>query len=142
MKLRNLLAVSALAAMLSSAPAYAVTPASGYCGEGGGSENTVSWSVDADGVLTLSGQWTEDSKNFEGYMRNFLREPYGPWSKDIVKIVIKKGVRRIGSSAFRGCTKVKEVVFEDKDSPINSAMTFSIDVNRWKVSHFRKNRWN
>lgn len=124
MKLRTLLAASVFAAILSSVPAYAVTPASGYCGEGGGSENTVSWSVDADGVLTLSGQWTEDSKNFEGYMRNFLREPYGPWSKDIVKIVIKKGVRRIGSSAFRGCTKVKEVVFEDKDSPIK----FSYDV--------------
>lgn len=110
--------------MLSSIPAYAVTPASGYCGEKGGNEKTVSWSVDANGVLTLSGQWTENSKGFVGRMQNFLSEPYGPWSKDIVKIVFKKGVRRVGSSAFRDCSKVKEVVFEDQYNPI----TFSYDV--------------
>lgn len=123
MKLRILLALSAFAAILSSVPAYAVTPASGYCGDGG-YEKTVSWSVDADGVLTLSGQWTESAKGFVGYMKNFLREPYGPWSKDIVKIVFKKGIRRVGSSAFRGCSKVKEVVFEDQYNPI----TFSYDI--------------
>lgn len=112
--------------MLSSVPAYAITQASGYCGDGTGTSNekTVSWSVDANGVLTLSGQWTPGAKGSIGYTQNFLREPYGPWSKDIVKIVIKKGVRRIGSSAFRGCSKVKEVVFEDKDNPIE----FSYDV--------------
>ena len=57
MKLRTLLAASAFAAMLSSVPTYAVTPASGYCGVID-YEKTVSWSVDAKGVLTLSGTIT------------------------------------------------------------------------------------
>ncbi len=123
MKLKSLFtAVVVLAS--SSVSAEAVTPASGYCGKEGGSEKTVSWSVDADGVLTLSGEWTESSKGFVGYMQDFLREPYGPWSKDIVKIIFKKGIRKVGSSAFRGCSKVKEVVFEDQYNPIE----FSYDV--------------
>ena len=93
MKLRTLLAVSALAAMLSSVPAYAVTPASGYCGEGGGSENTVSWSVDANGVLTISGEWTPSSTGFVGYMQNFLREP------NIVLNKIKKKKKEVVTKA-------------------------------------------
>ena len=118
MKLRNLLAVSALAAMLSSAPAYAVTPASGYCGVID-YEKTVSWSVDAKGVLTLSGTWTSSSKGSVGYMERYTNAPYGgPWGKDIVKIVFKKGVRSVGAYAFRGCSKVKEVVFENNYNPI------------------------
>ena len=118
MKLRTLLAASAFAAMLSSVPAYAVTPASGYCGVID-YEKTVSWSVDAKGVLTLSGTWTSSSKGSVGYMERYTNAPYGgPWGKDIVKIVFKKGVRSVGAYAFRGCSKVKEVVFENNYNPI------------------------
>ena len=116
MKLRTLLAVSALAAMLSSVPAYA---ASGYCGTIG-YEKTVSWSVDAKGVLTLSGTWTSSSTGSVGHMERYTNAPYGgPWGKDIVKIVFKKGVRSVGAYAFRGCSKVKEVVFESQYNPID-----------------------
>ena len=118
MKLRTLLAASVFAAILSSVPAYAVTPASGYCGVID-YEKTVSWSVDAKGVLTLSGTWTSSSKGSVGYMERYTNAPYGgPWGKDIVKIVFKKGVRSVGAYAFRGCSKVKEVVFENNYNPI------------------------
>ncbi len=118
MNLKTLLAVSALIAMLSSVPAYAVTPASGYCGVTD-YEKTVSWSVDAKGVLTLSGKWTSSSKGSVGYMERYTNAPYGgPWGKDIVKIVFKKGVRSVGAYAFYGCSKVKEVVFESQYNPI------------------------
>ncbi|MBR1483353.1 MAG: leucine-rich repeat protein [Ruminococcus sp.] len=65
-----------------------------------GSFGNLSWNLDDNGVLTFSGSGAIPNYGFD-------------WSsRPIKKIIINDSVTAIGDCAFRGCTKLKEVVFE------------------------------
>ena len=73
--------------------------ASGYCGAEG-NEESVSWTLDSNGLLTISGT---------GKMRNY---DYAPWwdnRKIIKKVVITEGMTSIGNSAFIYCTSLSSI---------------------------------
>ena len=68
------------------------------CGE------NLTWSLDSDGVLTISGT---------GYMTQYIGEKPG-WYEDrnkIKSIIIMPGVTSIGSHAFDDCTNVETIIF-------------------------------
>ncbi len=74
--------------------AYAAT--SGSCGASGAS---VTWSIDANGVLTITGT---------GAMKDYSTD--GPWTESSVKqVVIGAGVTSIGNYAFKGCVNMTAV---------------------------------
>lgn len=78
--------------------------ASGICGEEG-NEESVSWSIDTNGILTISGA---------GSMMDYSSENPSPWTiaKPIItKVVIGEGVKAIGDYTFYGCTELKYVDF-------------------------------
>ena len=66
-----------------------------------------SWSVDDNGVLTISGNTRMD---------NYFSEPQArtaPWGKDVTAVVIKDGVKSIGNYAFYNCQKLKSITIPD-----------------------------
>jgi len=73
--------------------------ASGFCGAEGDGTN-LTWTLQSDGVLTLSGEGTMDDGS--------------PWrtQRDKIKhIVIEDGVTSIGASAFYNCTNAESATF-------------------------------
>ena len=70
----------------------------------------LSWSVDDNGVLTISGNTPMDN------YYNYFREPQArtaPWGKDVTAVVIKDGVKSIGNYAFYNCQKLKSITIPD-----------------------------
>ena len=104
------LAVLMIASLLPATALAAVIVASGTCGaEGNGSNLT--WTLDREGVLTISGS---------GYMYDYGL--YGaPWygSRSRVKsAVIADGVTSIGNCAFEDCTSLTSVTIPDSVTSI------------------------
>ncbi len=83
---------------------------SGECGADG---DNLTWTLDADGTLTISG---------EGAMADYHLSTLPPWAgykENIKEIVIEEGVTELGRFAFYGHTAVKDV------SIANSVTTFT-----------------
>lgn len=78
--------------------------ASGVCGE-----TDVSWVLDTEGTLTLSGTGSHGS--------------YAPWltnyRNDIERVVIESGVTNVGYSAFGQCPNLKNVTIADTVTEID-----------------------
>lgn len=77
-----------------------IVPASAV---GGSFNNGVTWSIDADGVLTFSG---------EGEVRNYDYVWDLPWLEqrtDITKVVFEEGITHMGGRVAYCCTEVTEV---------------------------------
>ena len=75
----------------------------------------LSWSVDDNGVLTISGNTPMD---------NYYREPQArtaPWGKDVTAVVIKDGVKSIGDYAFYNCKKLKSITIPDSVTRIGDS---------------------
>ena len=73
-------------------------PADGVCGEG------VTWQLDTDGTLTISGggaMYDADTAD---------EIPWNEYKSDINRVVISEGVTSISSYAFRACYNLAEVV--------------------------------
>ena len=68
--------------------------ASGSCGEG------VTWSRDADGVLTISGSGAVDDKAFQ-------------YDKTIKRLIVEPGVTAIGTYAFGDCSYLVDVTLPE-----------------------------
>ena len=96
----SLLLALVLAATLLPVQALGATVvASGNCGEQG---NNVKWSLDSDGVLTISG---------EGKMRNYSSAST-PWYNirtSIKKVNMEGGVSSVGKHVFYECTSLTSV---------------------------------
>ena len=81
---------------------------SGYCGastnEGG--EESVTWSLDDEGTLTVSGS---------GAMADYEYDdaPWYDYRSSIKQIVIENGVTSIGDAAFNCCTSLSSVTIAD-----------------------------
>jgi hypothetical protein len=97
MKKRVFNLVLVFAMMFACVPIVATAATSGTCG------NNLTWTLDGDGTLTISGT---------GEMTNWERYSDVPWygsCYDIKKVVIKNGVTSIGNCAFWDCSRLTSV---------------------------------
>lgn len=70
---------------------------SGNCGK------NITWALDDDGVLTLTGQ---------GDMPNFFKNDSIPWQgKNVVSVIVGDGITCIGARSFYGCSSLCSVNF-------------------------------
>ena len=115
--MKKLVSVCLCALMLLSVLPFsafaAKTVASGVCGE------HLSWTLDSDGVLTVSGTGEMDP-----YVSEEMGDDIAPWyalREQIVKIVIKDGVQSVGDYAFYDCENLRSVSFADSVAEIGAA---------------------
>ena len=92
--LSALLALAMLLALLPTAAFAADIVDSGTCGAESDGSN-VTWELDSDGTLTISGKGEMKDYNFYGE-----RSPWDPKKDQIQKVVIRDGVTTIGKDAF------------------------------------------
>lgn len=72
---------------------------SGTCG------NNLTWSMNSEGTLTISGT---------GEMSNYSQNGYQPWNRaDIKTLIIQNGVTSIGNYAFYGSTNMTSAIFPE-----------------------------
>ena len=100
-KLLVILLILSLLAGLLALPATAATVlASGDCGKTG---NDVTWTLDRDGLLTVSGT---------GEMADYDNADDVPWHSYlslVTSVVIQSGVETVGKNAFQSCTNLESV---------------------------------
>ncbi len=113
---KSMAALLTLVFLLALLPAgtMAANVASGSCGK------YLTWTLDADGVLTISGT---------GDMKNYDYESNVPWYNrrgEVRTVIISEGVTGIGRSAFYGCSGLTSLT-------IPASLT-SIDVNAFSGS--------
>ena len=90
---------------------------SGTCGAT--AADKVNWSLDSEGVLTISGSGAMD------YYSYFGSTDIAPWHSkrtSIKSIVIEDGVTAIGSDAFYGCTALTSVIIPDSVTTFGSCV--------------------
>lgn len=107
----SLLLALVLAATLLPVQAWGATVVdSGYCGGEGDGKN-LTWTLDSDGVLTISG---------EGKMGRWIDLSSVPWYTNrskIKRVVVGSGVTSIGDSAF-ACSSLTSVSIGDSVTSI------------------------
>ena len=108
-KLRLLSALLALAMLLALLPTAAFAEdGNNKCGA------NLTWSLDSDGTLTISGT---------GEMADYNNSNGSPWSVNVKKaiqtVVIKNGVTSIGNCAFYNTTELTSVTFENDSKLTN-----------------------
>lgn len=85
----------------------------------GAQENTVFWTLDTEGILTITGQ---------GDMQDWQTEEEVPWNvnrPEIKKIEIADGVTSIGAYAFSDCINVIETEIPDSVQEIGEYAFFN-----------------
>ena len=85
----------------------------------GAQENTVFWTLDTEGILTITGQ---------GDMQDWQTEEEVPWNvnrSEIKKIEIADGVTSIGAYAFSDCINVIETEIPDSVQEIGEYAFFN-----------------
>ena len=101
-KLLGILFVLGLLLALPSVVSLAATANSNFCGATG-NENSVTWALDDEGTLTISGT---------GAMADYDAASSVPWNGSVATIktvVIEDGVNKIGANAFYGCKNLTSV---------------------------------
>ena len=109
-----------------SASAYAkvaAVTASGFCGDAGygeGSDESVAWSLTADGTLTISGSGAIADYDCYEYCdegteewRTSTTAPWGPYADEITAVNVKKGVTAVGAYAFAWLERAAAVSLPD-----------------------------
>ena len=89
---------------------------SGFCGA---EENTVSWSLDENGVLEITGQ---------GAMNEWQNEEEVPWNgyrDQITEVRIEEGVTSIGAYAFADCENLVKLDIADSVQTIGAFAYFN-----------------
>ena len=110
-KIKNLLMITMLLAAIcvfAFSISAAEFTASGLCGDG------VTWTLDADGALTVSGS---------GAMNDFGPAAAPPWKNhkaDIKTVTVKTGVTNVGNYAFAACPALQTAALADSVVSIGS----------------------
>ncbi|MBR5428074.1 MAG: leucine-rich repeat domain-containing protein, partial [Clostridia bacterium] len=86
----------------------------GDCGKYG---DNVTWTLDSDGVLTISGEG--DMCSFGWWNKTESSPFYG--NSEILFVNIESGVTSIGSEVFSGCTGLKSVMIPDSVTSIGDS---------------------
>ena len=92
--------------------------ASGACGAEG---DNLSWNLDKEGTLTISG--TGAMADFSSSGSN--KKPWDDYRNSVKKVVIEKGVTTIGSNAFDYCWYIESVEIPDSVTSIGVTAFFS-----------------
>ena len=95
--------------------------AEGACGEGG----QMRWTLDSNGVLTITGQGAMDDWAYSG--PDYALEPWYYHADDILSVVIGEGVTRIGDYAFSGCHNMNSVTFPSTLTSIGNGAFYDCD---------------
>ena len=77
--------------------------ASGQCGD------NLTWTLDQNGLLTISGTGNMDDYTHTKYDEGNANTPWSQVSAQIRKIVVENSVAGIGNNAFRECDNLREV---------------------------------
>ncbi len=109
--------VQAVKTMLSASAADIVD--SGTCGD------NVTWTLDSEGTLTISGTGEMTSSSYKDNHEN-----------DIKKVVIENGVTSIGTSAFSYCKNLKLIIIPDSIINIGSS---AFNDTAWLKSKQKEN---
>ena len=80
-------------------------------GKSSGTTGSCTWSLDDNGVLTISG---------EGSMGSYQQEP-APWGTGIKKLIVEEGVTYLGSDAFENCSDLTSITLPES---LNSLLEF------------------
>lgn len=83
------------------APLHVQSGASGTWG------SNITWSLDSDGTLTISGTGKMEDAN------NYANLPWNDCRDDIKAVVVSSGVTHIGNRAFTKCTNLTSVILPD-----------------------------
>ncbi|MBQ3045502.1 MAG: leucine-rich repeat protein, partial [Clostridia bacterium] len=103
-----------LAMLLSMAPLTVFAATVEASGKFGASGSNLTWSLDSDGVLTVSGS---------GAMEDFANVSKVPWYSKITKVktvVIESGVTNIGKDAFYGVSSLVNATISDTVTSIGN----------------------
>lgn len=96
------------------ATTIATIVASGYCGGEGDGKN-LTWTLDSEGVLTISGKGKMEHFNYY-----FNEIPWYESRGKILKVVINAGVTSIGGDAFYLCNNLTNITIPDSITSIES----------------------
>lgn len=78
--------------------------------ESSGTTGDCTWTLDDNGVLTISGEGKTDS----------YRQGTAPWGTGIKELIVDEGVTQIGKSAFQDCTELTKVTLPDSLTQIGN----------------------
>lgn len=99
-----ILALCLLSGLITALPLTASAAASGTCGA------NLTWTLDDNGTLTISGTGSMYGYHVASYGASNL----APWYHETVKnVVIEKGVTSIGEYAFAGCSYLTSITIPD-----------------------------
>lgn len=120
----------------------------GFCGSNKADENgkdlgngkNVSWVYDGNGILTISGI---------GEIADYYMSDIRPWDSfkdEITTLIINKGIRKVGKSAFSECPRIEQLVLPEGMRVIEfnafwgctslNQVTFPTSLTEIKISAF------
>ena len=111
-------------------PAKAATIVdSGYCG-GEGDGTNLTWTLDSDGLLTISGKgsmadYTTDRDSSLNY---FTTAPWGKTyanSQRVKNVFVDNGVKSIGNCVFYNCRKLTSIILPDSLTSIGGSAFYN-----------------
>ena len=86
-------------------------------------EDNLTWTLDADGMLTISG--TGAMKDYDYYYNN--SSPVCD-NSNVKKVVIEDGVTSIGNWAFCNCTSLTDITIPDSVTSIGDSAFYGCDL--------------
>lgn len=117
--LAMLLCVAMVASLLTVGAAAEEGATSGACGD------NLTWSLDSDGTLTISGTGNMRDYDYDDPAPWLVEQSWGSWARpEITKLIIQDGVTSIGAYAFYGCGNISEIQFPNSLKSIG-AMAFT-----------------
>lgn len=94
--------------------------ASGTCGE------SLRWTLDDAGTLTISGTGKTPDYNYDG--GNGYGNNPAPWGTEIRKVIVEEGVTALGDDAFYYCKSLSEVQLPDSLTVIGDGAFYTCEA--------------
>ena len=124
MKKVSIVLLLALALALWAVPGGAVAAEivdSGTCGE---DEGYLTWTLDSDGLLTISGWGVMADYCYDD---DLAHDPWNCWRSSITSVVIGNGVTRIGRYVFAWCSSLTSLTIPDSVTSIGEYAVYGCD---------------